>query len=477
MKTKVEVHNKGRNKKTDIESFLGAIENFIADVSNQKVKSSIMQYCGLLRNEFLIYGNPEDEDPKGIKDTFIETLKLGKLAFVLGAGISMSPPFNLPNWSQLLKYAVIDEFLSSYEVGGDIKFNNIYNILVEESGSDSKDYFGSFDLYELGEFLENCRRDANRQDYGSSSIEIERKTDYEMYGFVERALKRKLKSVEANDSPWVVADTGRLMLKKNLDQLQEEKKIVEAPLIDYLSSLTQSQKIKRIITYNYDNAFEYLCQENNISVKSVFVDDQLPDAEINGQEEHVVYHIHGFVPIFNECNAVSFDDIDRRKKSNEVRKLILSEGSYDDMAHASYKWRNTVQIDTFLRYNCLFFGFSATDINFKRIVKLMDWHTEYAVSGGSTESPVKHFIFMTADDFIKNIFGKKWLTIKSNKKIMFKKHQLHEQNLDDLDAKLKLLYFTLRLKRKYLRRMHLYPIWMTIHGSRQYVENMFQIES
>lgn len=247
----------------------------------------------------------------------------------------------------------------------------------------------------------------------------------------------------------------------------------DLPLIDYLAKLMESQKVKRIITYNYDNAFEYVCKENKISVKSLFVDDQLPYSE-QGGVNHTIYHIHGFVPIFDEDNAKLLDEAEL---AYEARKLILSEGSYDNMAHASYKWRNTVQIDTFLRHNCLFFGFSATDINFKRIVKLMDWHTEYTTSSSSPQPPVNHFIFMTADDFINNIFGDNWRTIDSiSRKITFKPAVLNEQNLYDLDAKLKLLYFTLRLKRKYLRKMHIYPIWMTIHGSKQYINNLFKLK-
>ncbi len=451
---------------TDIEAFICAIEKYVTDVDRYKVNLSIVQYCRLLRNEFLTYG-----DPKEIKERFDKIIESKNIAFVLGAGISMSPPFNLPNWSQLLKYAVIDEFLSSYEVGKSINFESIYEILVNESGDNSKDYFGSFDLYELGEFLENCRRDANRQDDVSSFSDIERKTDYEMYGFVERALKRKLD--DKNTKEWEKTSHGRYRLKNSLIKLAELKELEDLPLIDYLAKLMESQKVKRIITYNYDNAFEYVCKENKISVKSLFVDDQLPYSE-QGGVNHTIYHIHGFVPIFDEDNAKLLDEAEL---AYEARKLILSEGSYDNMAHASYKWRNTVQIDTFLRHNCLFFGFSATDINFKRIVKLMDWHTEYTTSSSSPQPPVNHFIFMTADDFINNIFGDNWRTIDSiSRKITFKPAVLNEQNLYDLDAKLKLLYFTLRLKRKYLRKMHIYPIWMTIHGSKQYINNLFKLK-
>lgn len=402
----------------------------------------------------------EGQDLKKIKKTFKDIMsdKSVPKAFLFGAGISMGKPFNLPSWPVLLQRAVVGNFYKEYEISEKVEYKKFLNILTSNEG-DSNNYFNSFDLYELGQFIEDNRKQINLADDSGrrrSRLEMEKLTDSEMFEIVKTALGLKLKE----DKLWKDDGTQTYDFVGKWDFKE---------LISVLSNCVRKYKIDRLLTYNYDNAFEYTYEKTskgkeNKKLNTVFLDDQLA---ASGKKDIPIYHVHGYIPLFKDGYSKSAQYA-KFLKYIDSKKLVLSEESYDDVEHSSYKWRNVIQIDTFLKYNCIFFGFSATDKNFKRIVKLMDWHSERNDEDylDGSKPAVKHYIFLCVDDFIKNIFGKPINEVGNE---ILEVLNSDDDKFDMLITRLQCLYFTVRMKRKYLKKMHIYPIWTTIDKIEKYI--------
>lgn len=394
----------------EIKKVADRLEIEIKGEKNKKIviqKDTINRYYEALCVEFL------KDDKKSIKYSLSQIINDQNTpkALLFGAGVSMDKPFELPAWNKLLQRAVVGEMFKEYEISSEIKYDKFLKVLVSHD-DESDNYFNSFDLYELGQFIEDERRRLNNSnDSGMQRDvgELEKLTDSEMFEIVKKSL---CLYYGENEAIWARARNGRYKIKSDNKDVS---------FIDRLRNLAVEKDIKRIITYNYDNAFEYTFSDEylnrfkpmnlafNKPLKSVFIEKQF--VGLDEREVLPIYHVHGYIPIFDTDPKIDEiisnekdDDSLKKQEYLETKKLILSEESYDAIEHSSYKWRNVVQIDTFLRYNCIFFGFSATDKNFKRIVKLMG--RRYGFKNNSTNnSKLKHYIFLNIDDYIENIFG------------------------------------------------------------------------
>ena len=409
----------------------------------------------LLQKEFLIdclkkfpykKGTDDERDQKEIKQNIRNAFMSDEsefvkahIALVFGTGVSMGEPFSIPNWSSLLQRTHKNYFSERY--GGDIIDKDIQNI------------FGSTDLYELAQYLESHLLEDNVREYGE---EFRTGTYNRLYSLVGDAL-----------------------------YIKSPKRITKAKLQDsfigYLTQLTEKYKINRILTYNYDDCFEktYSTLFPTNSIMPIFVDEQLPFAdETKGKQ---VYHVHGLIPKYFNYNKRY--TIGKTHKdwlcSAEARHIVLTEDSYDEIAHSNYKWRNTIQADTLVRYNCFIFGFSATDRNFKRLTRLIDWH-QNEVSGRLVSQPVKHYIFLAIDDYLRGIFHESVPSENDTNQNFFdnllelKKTNGEYYGVDIVVRKLQFLYYTLCSKRKYLRRFHIYPIWTTIADLKGRVQSIIE---
>lgn len=435
--------NDGKVHVFENNSALGKLTDILKMVKNASKRPFADELQIVINNlecEFFVRKNPYKNISKEFFDIFSPSdNNINKPALVFGAGISMGPPFNMCNWSGLLKNAVAGHFLAQY--GSADAYTDMKSFLGKYG-----DFLGKYDLYELAQYIENSIRERHATDKLYSSDEIERRVNADMYEIVKRSIyygKDRVKMECADD---------------------ELKKSLLYRLCDYV----HRKNIGRVLTYNYDNAFEYAYDKYQADSKRtltpVFIDNQLPFAE--DYKSVCSYHVHGYVPYFTETYSEKSEIVDALKK-DEAKRLILSEYSYDDMAHSGYKWRNTLQIDTFLKYNCLFFGFSATDKNFKRIVKLMGWRNEGSVF--DEEHEAKHYIFMTIDDYIKNIFGElapivfndKSKKSRAKKKLKSAFENQRDDLLKALIVQCRLMCYTLRSRRKYLKGLNIYPIWCT----------------
>ena len=440
-----------------LKKFLGCCRK-VLDESQQ-------DFCKLLEQEFII---DSAHDPKGIAKNLNNIMidssqQRQRVAFVFGAGVSRADPFCIPTWADLLKRASTNYFYTTYEVKG-ISYKDFHKEIVRkqhcmEHKHNKDDFFNNYDVYELAQYIYNNLRDKANNKEDIEAIRI--RADAQMFEIVQSC------SYE------------------NINAIAKDKRITfDKSLLNEIVKVVSKSRVNRIITYNYDNCFElvYNSFKKAKHLYTVFADDQLPDAQTyEAQGDSVIYHVHGYAPFMQESvlketvtkNSLSSNILSRYGISNDdwkdflslpkVKSLVLSEDSYDEIAHSGYKWRNTIQANTFTNYNCVFLGFSATDKNFKRLVKLMNWHYD---ENDFHRQPVSHYIFMDTDRLIEDIFG---IKVNCDEKDFI---DIYGNREEWVIAKLQFLYFALRTRRKYLKAYHIYPIWTTISDLKLAINNI-----
>lgn len=89
----------------------------------------------------------------------------------------------------------------------------------------------------------------------------------------------------------------------------------------------------------------------------------------------------------------------------------------------------------------------------------MDWHLEDEPDSApkdTKEIHPKHYIFFCIDEMIKQIFE-----LKERMEELQEGLQELASDPKILIARVQFFYYTLRMKRKYLKRFHIYPVWTT----------------
>ncbi len=437
------------------DSVFAKLLGFLSPSEKSLYQTELNDAIALLKEELF----PMAEDREAFAARFSVGGKEPK-AMVFGAGTSCGEPIGLPTWKELLKNAIVGHFLADNIFDAslidknkikekEIKDKTEFDICKSKYGG----CFEKYDLYELAQYVENMLDEFSTDNRKYGKEERKERAAAELYTIVEKSLYYSARKKGDDNTSVEQAMTGDPQFKNHL--------------LYAIGEYVDKAAVNRVLTYNYDNSFEFVYEniegkQPNKKLIPIFIDNQLSYAD--ECDSTVVYHVHGYVPYFQE----QYNKEPRIKKalcSKEALNLILSERSYDDMSYSSYKWRNVVQIDTFLRYNCLFFGFSAEDKNFKRIVKLMGRSSE----GAPTAEDVKHYIFMTADDYVNSMFGVatdgknigqsvlEYLT-SENCSDAAKKNVDKINDFDKLLA-VKFLYYILRARRKYLKNLNISPVW------------------
>ncbi|MBQ0142676.1 MAG: SIR2 family protein [Prevotellaceae bacterium] len=141
-------------------------------------------------------------------------------------------------------------------------------------------------------------------------------------------------------------------------------------LVDVLATLTMSEYVDSVVTYNYDDLIENKLKEIGFSkIMPIYENNRcLPI-------EKPIYHVHGYVP---------------RDKSLQS-KPILSERDYHELYKEAFHWTNVEQLHALNRNTCIFIGLSMTDPNLRR---LLDFSRGALLDDGK-ENP--HFLFMCKD--------------------------------------------------------------------------------
>ncbi len=166
--------------------------------------------------------------------------------------------------------------------------------------------------------------------------------------------------------------------------LYPQKKCQETELIRSVVELSHyetkgKRKVKRIITYNYDNSLEKAVSKRDALKPLPFFND---DGILKYKKEELpIYHVHGFIPE-GEWN----DDYGSG--------IVLAEDAYHHLYNTQDEWVNDVQKEALSKGLSLFVGMSMNDPNLRRLL-------EEIKSEGY--KGCKHFAFLTEWDFFNNL--------------------------------------------------------------------------
>lgn len=138
-------------------------------------------------------------------------------------------------------------------------------------------------------------------------------------------------------------------------------------------------RVKSIITYNYDDLIEQQMTNIGIATSSVF-DTHEPDSRFP------VYHVHGIL----DQEGIKSSDI------------VLSEDDYHEQYRRSFMWSNVEQLHALQNNNCFFIGLSMTDPNLRR---LLDITRSEANDKNQRDSHC--FAFLMKNDVARDVIGDK----------------------------------------------------------------------
>lgn len=284
-------------------------------------------------------------------------------AFCLGAGVSIS--CGLPDWAKLLAMIsgkLLKSYSKSYEsknqwmkvmaeaIQSTLKNNKLVKKMERAASGDAANIYSGVDLLELAEYIRTMIREQLRSDDEALFNEVLRDYIHECYNI-------ELDS----DGEMTGYETSTL---KAVTEIMEKK------------------KIRRAITYNYDDLLEIALKRDGNKVESIVPDEQKEFVE--DDSIYKIYHCHGLVPV-NKAEI--------GKKGN-CSKIILTETSYYNEESSNYSLANVLQAYSMNYCNLIYVGFSGADYTFRRIIRGM----------GQDGNKVKHYIFFCVDDIVNMVY-------------------------------------------------------------------------
>ena len=240
--------------------------------------------------------------------------------------------------------------------------------------------------------------------------------------YIQLALERYV-NIYANDTKLAYnhSTAERMMARDILSTLEFFRKTSNENNWSVLKSLakliTAPDGIRQVLTYNYDDALEYAC-DNLLSGTRNYQSCGIRECTvINSSKElpSFIYHVHGRLPLF--C-----DYLKKNLQEDINAGIILSERSYNHVESMVYNSTNTCQAQIFQTYSCLFIGFSAQDYNYKRIMKGIPLSPQDRdnlvnnITEGAECSRSPHFMIFSLSSFIKELGAGKVKISKTDEK-------------------------------------------------------------
>lgn len=149
----------------------------------------------------------------------------------------------------------------------------------------------------------------------------------------------------------------------------------ESELVSEICNMILKQnKIRSVITYNYDTIIEDAIRLRGGRCFSVYRNNRDED------NSFPIYHVHGVV----------FPEV----KSNQTEEVILSEEDYHRVYTEVFDWSNVEQLHALTRCTCFFIGLSMKDPNLRRLLEIAKRYSGNAV---------RHYVFLERKSFTDNI--------------------------------------------------------------------------
>lgn len=237
-------------------------------------------------------------------------------------------------------------------------------------------------------------------DFYDMDLIIEDNNLIESIGVIENTrinnIEKLLKEIGASpekDKQWArqqIASAVKLNFKKvlineDINTIQSRMNLMEK-LVTIAHNRACDRKLTTIITYNYDDYFEftYRClfpndYENDVESYNMSYPRHLPSG--NERKPVNIYHVHGRICIFDELfgHCLTGEDIySYRDRHDEEYRRDLSEGiifsgnDYNSlMEDKIVGWTNLVQYIFYSQLPITVVGFSMTDANFRLLLRRM----------------------------------------------------------------------------------------------------------
>ena len=186
-------------------------------------------------------------------------------------------------------------------------------------------------------------------------------------------------------------DDKRLLQKAIHYRLYRKKTIgdIKSDTIKKICELVKEnqEKVKSIITYNYDDLIEQQLANIGVTTSSVF-DTHEPD------HRFPVYHVHGILD----------------QKGIKSSDIVLSEDDYHEQYRRSFMWSNVEQLHALQNNNCFFIGISMTDPNLRRLLDITR-----SEANGKNQRDFHCFAFLMKDSVAEGVKGDKEQFLKEQR--------------------------------------------------------------
>ena len=173
---------------------------------------------------------------------------------------------------------------------------------------------------------------------------------------------------------------NKIQLRKAIHKCLYKNKtyrIIKSDTIKMICKLVMNnnERVKSIITYNYDDLIEQQLANIGVPTCSVFGPHE-PDGRFP------VFHVHGIL------------DQEGMKSSD----IVLAEDDYHEQYRRAFMWSNVEQLHALQNNNCFFIGLSMTDPNLRR---LLDFTKSEASNNNKGDSHC--FAFLMKDSMAEGV--------------------------------------------------------------------------
>ena len=274
--------------------------------------SDLKRGSRLPTNKVETFYNDLQKDWKATRDTIVKEangiVKDRNNVLVLGAGVGMSA--KMPSWTQLLQ-----------GIMGEVKLS--------------------------GDTLEAFRHLNNHvyEQCGDSNLIMAR--------YLETAIKLS-KTKESFPT----------LISKHL----YSSDLHTSPLLENLAEIIRSQKVKEVITYNFDDILEQALTRLGLKEGKNF-SSIAKEVEVKANDIIPIYHVHGIIP-----------------QNGIADTVVFTEDDYHERYKNSYHWSNVEQLHAMSRMHCFFVGLSMEDPNLRR---LLDFSTRM-----NNRDRAEHYAFL-----------------------------------------------------------------------------------